>query len=177
MPGTFVFLHIPDDPATVYFSVCVPNLDVLDDDETRPPPESWHDKAEKLDTWAVEYDDMTREIQPRSTRNRTGTHCKLSHQKQNGQWDVDEVEEPGAPPRLVYTKYQGAARMNLPGGRPTRNVFSLLPGKPSGKPSLPVAFMPEILTELLLYHSPFLGCLHPRPLSHLQQVRDAEVYR
>ncbi|KAH7012653.1 uncharacterized protein B0I36DRAFT_369779 [Microdochium trichocladiopsis] len=78
----FVFLHIPDDPATVYFSVCVPNLDVMDDDETRlhrtaaaqvfafilqalrarPPPESWHDEAERLDTWAVEYDDILRNI-------------------------------------------------------------------------------------------------------------------
>ena len=78
----FVFLHIPDDPSTVYFSVCVPNLDVIDDDETRlhrtavaqvfafilqalrtrPPPESWHDEAERLDTWAVEYDDILRNI-------------------------------------------------------------------------------------------------------------------
>jgi hypothetical protein len=32
----FVFLHIPDDPTIVYYSGCVPNLDVLDDDdETR----------------------------------------------------------------------------------------------------------------------------------------------
>ncbi|KAM0271972.1 hypothetical protein ACHAQH_008858 [Verticillium albo-atrum] len=79
---TFVFLHIPDDPTIVYFSVCVPNLDVLDDDENRlhrtavaqvfafilralratPPPLSWHDKAAGLDTWAVEYDDVLRTI-------------------------------------------------------------------------------------------------------------------
>ncbi|KAF3768287.1 hypothetical protein M406DRAFT_272859, partial [Cryphonectria parasitica EP155] len=78
----FIFLHIPDDPATVYFSVCVPNLDVMDDDETRlhrtavaqvfafilqavrasPPPESWHDEAARLGTWAVEYDDILRNI-------------------------------------------------------------------------------------------------------------------
>ncbi|WQF77019.1 hypothetical protein CDEST_02033 [Colletotrichum destructivum] len=31
----FVFLHIPDDPTTVRYHVCVPNLDVLDDDENR----------------------------------------------------------------------------------------------------------------------------------------------
>ena len=31
----FVFLHIPDDPAIVYYSVCVPNLGVLDDNENR----------------------------------------------------------------------------------------------------------------------------------------------
>jgi hypothetical protein len=78
----FVFLHIPDDPTIVYYSVCVPNLDVLDDDETRlhrtavaqvfvfilqalrvgPPPLSWHDEAAGLDTWAVEYDDVLRNI-------------------------------------------------------------------------------------------------------------------
>jgi hypothetical protein len=66
----FVFLHIPDDPATVYYYVCVPNLDVLDDDENRlhrtavvqvfsfivqalrsaPPPLSWYDAAAGLDT-------------------------------------------------------------------------------------------------------------------------------
>lgn len=85
----FVFLHIPDEPSNVYFSVCVPNLDVMDDDETklhrtavaqvfafilqalraRPPPESWHDEAERLDTWAVEYDDVLRKI-PETERRR-----------------------------------------------------------------------------------------------------------
>ena len=78
----FVFLHIPDNPDTVYFSVCLPSLDVVDDDETRlhrtaavqiftfilqalcakPPPESWHDKADKLDIWDVEHDDILSRI-------------------------------------------------------------------------------------------------------------------
>ncbi|KAH8653613.1 hypothetical protein BX600DRAFT_440680 [Xylariales sp. PMI_506] len=78
----FVFLHIPDDPTKVYYSVCVPNLDVMDDEETRlhrtavvqvfsfilqtlrvePPPQAWHDAATFLDTWAVEYDDVLRNI-------------------------------------------------------------------------------------------------------------------
>ncbi|RYP01932.1 hypothetical protein DL764_006027 [Monosporascus ibericus] len=78
----FVFLFIPDDPTIVYYSVCVPNLDVMDDDETRlhrtavaqvfafilqavgtePPPASWHDTAAGLDVWAVEYDDVLRDI-------------------------------------------------------------------------------------------------------------------
>ena len=31
----FVFLHIPGDPATIYFSICVPSLDVMEDDEAR----------------------------------------------------------------------------------------------------------------------------------------------
>ncbi|KAK3899972.1 hypothetical protein C8A05DRAFT_46078 [Staphylotrichum tortipilum] len=83
----FVFLHIADDPATVYYHVCVPNLDVLDDDENRlyrtavaqvfsfilqalrtsPPPLSWHDAASGLDTWAVEYEDILSKI-PESVR-------------------------------------------------------------------------------------------------------------
>lgn len=66
----FVFLYIPDDPATVFYHVCVPDLDVVEDDENRlhrtavaqvfafilqalrtpPPPQSWHDAAERLDT-------------------------------------------------------------------------------------------------------------------------------
>ncbi|KAF6821137.1 hypothetical protein CPLU01_12564 [Colletotrichum plurivorum] len=89
---TFVFLHIPDDPTTVYYHVCVPNLDVLDDDENRlhrtavaqvfaftiqalraePPPPSWHDAAAALDTWAVEYDDVLRNI-PESVRKEAPT--------------------------------------------------------------------------------------------------------
>ncbi|KAK3315532.1 hypothetical protein B0H66DRAFT_577300 [Apodospora peruviana] len=67
----FVFLYIPDDPATVFYHVCVPNLDVIEDDKNRlhrtavahvfafilqalrtpPPPQSWHDAVERLDTW------------------------------------------------------------------------------------------------------------------------------
>ncbi|KAF2453121.1 hypothetical protein BDY21DRAFT_357348 [Lineolata rhizophorae] len=78
----FVFLHIPDNPTIVYYYVCVPNLDVLDDDETRlhrtaaaqvfafvlqalraaPPPMSWHDEAKSLDTWVVEFDDVLSKI-------------------------------------------------------------------------------------------------------------------
>ncbi|KAK6206185.1 hypothetical protein QIS74_13604 [Colletotrichum tabaci] len=78
----FVFLHIPDDPTTVRYHACVPNLDVLDNDVNRlhrtavaqvfafiiqalrvePPPPSWHDAAAALDTWAVEYDDVLRKI-------------------------------------------------------------------------------------------------------------------
>ncbi|KAK3363857.1 hypothetical protein B0T25DRAFT_444047, partial [Lasiosphaeria hispida] len=28
---TFIFLHIPDDPTTIYYHVCMPNLDVEDE--------------------------------------------------------------------------------------------------------------------------------------------------
>lgn len=80
----FVFLYIPDDPTIVYYNLCVPNLDLPDDDDetklhrtavaqvfafvlqslrAEPPPLSWHDAAAKqLDTWAVEYDDILSRI-------------------------------------------------------------------------------------------------------------------
>ena len=76
----FVFHRIPDDPAAVYFSICMPNLDVMEDGEKRTHhtdatqvfasllqalctgtlPESWHDEANKLDAWDVGYDDILR---------------------------------------------------------------------------------------------------------------------
>ena len=86
-----VFLRIADDPSTVYYSVCVPKLDVMDDDEARlhrtavahvltfivqaigapPPPQSWFDGADRLDTWAVEYDDVLRDIPESVRKNKT----------------------------------------------------------------------------------------------------------
>ena len=88
----FVFLHIPDDSTTVYYYVCVPKLDVRDDDENRlhrtavaqvfafiiqalrakQPPQSWHDAAAALDTWAVEYADILKNI-PESVRKEART--------------------------------------------------------------------------------------------------------
>jgi hypothetical protein len=79
---TYVFLHISDDPSCVYYSVCIPSLDVQDDDETRLhrtavaqvfafflqairsplPSQAWHSAVENLDTWCVEYDDVLRSI-------------------------------------------------------------------------------------------------------------------
>ncbi|KAK8924884.1 hypothetical protein H634G_06071 [Metarhizium anisopliae BRIP 53293] len=80
-----VFLHIPNNPSTVYFSVCVPNQDVIDDNETRlhctavtqvfafilqalraksPPPQTWHNAAKTLGIWTVKYDDILRDIPP-----------------------------------------------------------------------------------------------------------------
>ncbi|KAK2468737.1 hypothetical protein H9L39_19664 [Fusarium oxysporum f. sp. albedinis] len=78
----YVFLRIPDDPSRVYYSVCVPDLDVEDGDETRlhrtavaqvfafvlqairspTPCQAWHDATEHLGTWAVKYEDMLQNI-------------------------------------------------------------------------------------------------------------------
>ncbi|KAH0531928.1 hypothetical protein TsFJ059_000690, partial [Trichoderma semiorbis] len=78
----YVFLHIPDDPSVVLFAVCVPSVDVMENDDTRlhrtavaqvfafllqairaePPPEAWHDEAEKLGLWEVKYDDILAKI-------------------------------------------------------------------------------------------------------------------
>lgn len=83
----FVFLRIPNDPATLYYYVCVPRQDFLGDDENRlhrtaaaqvfafvvqalratPPPLSWHDAAAAHATWDVEYDDILSKI-PASVR-------------------------------------------------------------------------------------------------------------
>ena len=35
MGQAFVFLYILDDPSIVYFSVYIPNLDIIDDNEIR----------------------------------------------------------------------------------------------------------------------------------------------
>ncbi|KAF6784459.1 hypothetical protein CSOJ01_15749 [Colletotrichum sojae] len=48
----FVFLYIPDDPTSVYYYVL----------RAKPPPTSWYDAAAALNTWAVEYDDILRNI-------------------------------------------------------------------------------------------------------------------
>ncbi|EEU47048.1 uncharacterized protein NECHADRAFT_35371 [Fusarium vanettenii 77-13-4] len=89
----YVFLYIPDDPSCVYYSICVPSLDVQGDDETRlyrtavaqvfafllqaiqspPPCQAWHDAAECLDTWAIEYDDVLRSTPETDRRPRHDT--------------------------------------------------------------------------------------------------------
>ncbi|KAI0972048.1 hypothetical protein F4678DRAFT_472082 [Xylaria arbuscula] len=68
---TFVFLYISQDPSVIYYSIGVPNLDVMEDDEDRlhrtavaqvfafvlqalrSPllPQDWHDRAEHLGIW------------------------------------------------------------------------------------------------------------------------------
>ncbi|RTE69084.1 hypothetical protein BHE90_016537 [Fusarium euwallaceae] len=97
----YIFLHIPDDPSCVYYSVCVPSLDVQEDDETRlhrtavaqafafvlqairspPPCQAWHDAAEHLDTWAVEYEDVLRSIPETDRKPRRETTYKAQRWK------------------------------------------------------------------------------------------------
>ncbi|KAH0430366.1 serine threonine protein kinase [Colletotrichum camelliae] len=139
----FVFLHIPDDPTSVYYSVRVPNLDVQDDDENRlhgtavaqvfafilqalraePPPPSWHDAAAALDIWAVEYDDVLRNIpetvrkgkEPRASPYkpqrwrgfkrspiRTRSRCKQSDSK--AKHPDDSGDDDGTPPSPTPTR-------------------------------------------------------------------------
>lgn len=77
-----IFLHIPDDPTIVYYHTCIPSLDVSQEDDDRLhrtavaqifafilhamatdlPPQTWHDAAAKLDTWAIEYVDILKKI-------------------------------------------------------------------------------------------------------------------
>ncbi|CAG1960520.1 unnamed protein product [Fusarium graminearum] len=109
IPETYVFLQIPDDPSCVYYSVCVPSLDVQDDDETRlhrtavaqafafvlqairspPPCQAWHDAAEHLDTWAVDEDDDDGES-PSPTPNPTVGRSGLTTSTDVGSSEMQE---------------------------------------------------------------------------------------
>ncbi|KAH0441700.1 serine threonine protein kinase [Colletotrichum camelliae] len=159
----FVFLHIPDDPTIVYYSVRVPNLDVLDDEHrlhgtavaqvfafilqalrAEPPPLSWHDAAAALDTWAVEYDDVLRNI-PETVRKgkearpspykpqrwrgfkrspiRTRSRCKQSDGNARHRDDSGDDEE-GTPPsptpsRLPHTQGKAIATSTVAGSART----------------------------------------------------------
>ena len=144
----FVFLFIPQDPTTVYYHVAVPNLDVVDDDTTRlhrtavaqvfafilqavcaePPPASWHDATADLDTWAVEYDDVLREI-PATIRKerpmsaykpqrwkgfkrspiRTRSRCKRPQDTPPRQSDEDDDDE-GIAPSPTFNRRSRPAR-------------------------------------------------------------------
>ncbi|KAK4138392.1 hypothetical protein BT67DRAFT_437713 [Trichocladium antarcticum] len=134
----FVFLHIPADPTTVRYYVSIPNQDVVEDDELSlhytavaqvftfilqalragPASKSWHDVAASLDTWAVEHDDVLKNI-PETARKkarvspykpprwkgfqrspiRTRSHCQqldanTTHMDDN---DTDDRNDKGPP--------------------------------------------------------------------------------
>ncbi|KAH8159379.1 hypothetical protein CIB48_g8861 [Xylaria polymorpha] len=114
---TFIFLYISDDPSVVYYSISVPNLDVLDDDENRlhrtavaqvfafvlqalrspPPPLTWHDRAESLDTWAVEFEDVLRDI-PETERKAPKGSPPYRAQRWKASHNKDESEDEDLPP-------------------------------------------------------------------------------
>lgn len=99
----FIFLHIPeDDPTVVYFSLCIPHLDVVANDEAglrrtavaqvfaiilqamsvEPPPMSWHDKTTSLGTWPAD-DNYMLENYPKTEHNEErSTECET--QRGNG---------------------------------------------------------------------------------------------
>ncbi|KJZ70625.1 hypothetical protein HIM_09980 [Hirsutella minnesotensis 3608] len=172
----FVFLHIPDDPSTVYFSVCVPNQDVMYDEETRlhrtavaqvfafilqalrarPPPETWHDEAETLGTWAVEYDDILRNIpaserkrkEPRASpyrpqrwkgfkrspiRTRSGCHPPGST---IGQPKDDDEDPPSPTPNLSRTGGKTSAAGSRGGGKHGRHRGKQQQSGPATKPDI-----------------------------------------
>ncbi|KAI1324943.1 hypothetical protein F5Y16DRAFT_379664, partial [Xylariaceae sp. FL0255] len=104
---TLVFLRILDDPSVVYYYVCVPNLDVGQGDEdwlhytavaqvfafvlqalrARPLPQTWHDHAKSLDIWAVEFEDVLRNIPEtdrKPTKNNPGLREKSDSDDDNG---------------------------------------------------------------------------------------------
>ncbi|PWI65461.1 hypothetical protein PCL_07062 [Purpureocillium lilacinum] len=101
----FIFLHIPaENPSIVYYAMQVPNLDVVEDDETRlhrtavaqvfafvlraareePLPQSWFDAAERLGTWAVEYEKILEDVPVSARKPQHETPYKP--QRWKGQW-------------------------------------------------------------------------------------------
>lgn len=159
----YVFLRIPDDPSCVYYSVCVPGLDVQDDDETRlhrtavaqafafvlqaigspPPVQTWHDAAELLDTWAVEYEDVLRSI-PETDRKprreppykaqrwkgfvrspiRTRSRClppQDGPQQSTDDSDDDADESPSPTPNPTIGRVRGSTRSTDVGSSKTEN--------------------------------------------------------
>ncbi|EDN09040.1 predicted protein [Histoplasma mississippiense (nom. inval.)] len=98
----FVFLHIPADPTVLEYFLCVPNKDVLEDDEHRlhrtaigqmlaftlqalaaePPSQEWKETADKeLATWEVEYLDVLRGIPETIRKEPPPSNYRPSHWK------------------------------------------------------------------------------------------------
>ncbi|CAD6445219.1 3a3088d6-d303-4cf5-9faf-e19c685c9a19 [Sclerotinia trifoliorum] len=79
-----IFLHISDDPSTVYYYLSVPSQDFQEDDENRlhrttvaqvfaftlgslaaeAPGQAWNDAAAALETWDIEYINILDKIPP-----------------------------------------------------------------------------------------------------------------
>ena len=79
-----IFLHISDDPSQVEYYVCNSRFNFKEPESlhttpiakivafsiqavaAKPPPQEWHDAAAKLDTWAVDYNDIVQNNPERS---------------------------------------------------------------------------------------------------------------
>jgi len=95
----FVFIKIADDPSTVYYylSTRTKTLEQVNDRHrtavaqvlafilhslaVRQPDQSWHDAADKLDVWNVEYDDILQKIPPTERKDRNPTPYKAGRWK------------------------------------------------------------------------------------------------
>lgn len=87
-------MKIADDPSMVYYYLSIPNEDMeqvndrhrtavaqvlaftLQSLATTPPDQSWHDTADKLDIWNVEYEDALRNTPPTDRKDRPQTPYK-----------------------------------------------------------------------------------------------------
>ncbi|KPM34590.1 hypothetical protein AK830_g11979 [Neonectria ditissima] len=153
---TYIFLYIPSDPSCVYYSVCIPSLDVQDDDENRlhrtavaqvyafvlqairsPPPSlAWHDAADRLDIWCVEFEDVLRDIpetdrKPKRTTPyraqrwkgfmrspiRTRSRCLpfATETKQSRDDDTEDDDSPSPTPNAVGQVASGSKDVNSSG--------------------------------------------------------------
>lgn len=84
-----IFLYISDDPSQVEYHVCNSRdlslkepasmhktpiakiiAFIIQAAAAKPPPQEWHDAAAKLDTWAVDYDDVVQSIPKGSHKGR-----------------------------------------------------------------------------------------------------------
>ncbi|KAK3305098.1 uncharacterized protein B0T15DRAFT_567163 [Chaetomium strumarium] len=103
----FVFLHIPDDPAMVYY------YNSLYPFRASPPLLAWYDAAAGLDTWAVEYDDMLSRIPPSVRKDK----CRVSLYKPQ-RWQ-GFTRSPIRPVRIAPRSTPNADRLNRLGRKAT----------------------------------------------------------
>ncbi|RYO84972.1 hypothetical protein DL764_009246 [Monosporascus ibericus] len=75
---------------------------------SEPPPDSWHDAAAELGTWAVEYDDKGFTRSPIRTRSRCKQHSPRRHSDDDDQDPAPPSPSPGQPRRP--TKNKAASR-------------------------------------------------------------------
>lgn len=199
------FLHIPEDPTTIYYQLCVPNLDVQENDENgfhrtavaqvfafvlralaaKPPSQSWHDAAEELKIWAVEYIDILKKI-PESERKpgyegstykpqrwkefqrspiRTRSQCLPVNNIGNANRDFDSGDDDGGgTPSPHAQTLRPTTRSRTSAGK-SRQPKRAQTGKCGGKADVQdSALQPRIEDRQYCTHECLLGLIHDRPL-------------